>query len=260
MFAYQGKAALVTGASSGIDATFARERATRGMSVVLVARATERLQSIAGELMSRYLARVEIIAADLADPAAVATVIDEIRRRELAVDLLINNAGFGLHGPLETLSPERERQAIQLNVGALVTLTHAVLAGLLARASGGIVTVASTLAFQPVPYMAVHGATKAFVLAFAHALATEYRGKGVRFLALRPGTTATSFYDVSGGDKVFARMHMRTPEQVVATGLHAFERGRAVAVDGVANRWLFRLTGGVPDGVGARMFARALRP
>lgn len=259
MFAYQGKTALITGASSGIGAAFARELAARGMSVVLVARSMDRLERLATEL-GRQNAQVVVIGADLSEPAAVTGLIQEIQGRGLTVDLLINSAGFGLHGSFETLASHQEQREIELNVAALVALTHAVVPAMVSHGVGGVINVASTLAFQPTPYMAVYGATKAFVLSFTHALAAEHRGNGVRFLALCPGPTATPFYEVSGGKEVFARMRMRTPEQVVKTGLRAFERGRPVAVDGAANRWLFRLTGGVPDGVGARMLARALRP
>jgi short-subunit dehydrogenase len=260
MFTYQGKTALITGASSGIGAAFARALAARGMSVLLVARSVDRLQQFAAELAQQHHVRAEVLSADLSDPAAVARQIEELQRRDLVVDLLINNAGFGLHGPFDTLAADREQQEVQLNIGALVALTHAVVPGMLARGSAGVINIASTLALQPVPFMAVYGATKAFVLSFTHALAEEYRGRGVRFLALCPGATATSFYDVAGGEKVFSRMRMRTPEQVVKTGLRAFERGRVVAIDGTSNRWLFRFTGTAPDRVGARMLGRVMRP
>lgn len=260
MFAYKGKTALITGASSGIGAVFARELAARGMSVILVARSADRLQQLAGGLARRDRVRAEAIAADLSEPTSIARLIETIAQRGLTVDLLVNNAGFGLHGPFETLAAAREQQEVQVNIGALVALTHAVVPGMVARGTGGVINIASTLAFQPTPYMAVYGATKAFVLSFTHALVAEHRGTGVRFLALCPGPTATPFYEVSGGKDVFGRMRMRTPEQVVSTGLRGFERGRSVVVDGVANRWLFRFTGGVPDGLGARMLARAMRP
>lgn len=260
MFSYSGKVALITGASSGIGAAFARALAARGMATVLVARSAEPLQALASELTERYATRSEAIVADLSPASGAAGLLQEIQRRDLSVDLLLNNAGFGLHGRFESLSPQRQLDEIHVNISALVALTHAVAPGMLARKSGAIINVASTLAFQPDPYMAVYGATKAFVLSFSSALAEEYAATGVRVMALCPGATATSFYNVAGGDETFARMRMRTPEQVVATGLRALESGRTVVVDGVRNRWLFGLTSALPTSVGARMLGSALRP
>lgn len=260
MFAYQDKTTLITGASSGIGEAFARALAARGMSVILVSRSADRLRELAAELEQQYCIRTDVIAADLSDPDAVAGVREEVRRRGLVVDLLINNAGFGLHGPFETLAAEREQREIQLNVGALVTLTHAFVPDMLARSSGAIINVASTLAFQPVPFMAVYGATKSFVLSFTQALSEEYRGRGVRFLALCPGATATSFYDEAGGKRIFERMRMRSAQQVVATGLHALEQGHTLVIDGSSNRWLFRFTGAMPDRLGARILGGVMRP
>ncbi len=176
------------------------------MSVILVARSADRLREIAAELTQRHGIRAEALAADLSVPASAVGLSEEVQRRGLAVDLLINNAGFGLHGPFETLSADREQREIDLNIGALVALTHAFLPDMLARLSGAIINLASTLAFQPVPFMAVYGATKAFILSFTQALAEEFRGHDIRFLALCPGTTSTSFWDVAGGKGVFARM------------------------------------------------------
>jgi short-subunit dehydrogenase len=261
MSIYRGKTALITGASSGIGEAFARALAARGASVILVARSADRLQAIASELATKYSIRAESIAADLSEPSAVARVVDEVRSRADSVDLLVNNAGFGLHGPFETLDAERERREIQLTVGTLVELTSAFVPEMLARSSGAIVNVASTLGFQPVPYMAVYAATKAFVRSFSQALAEEeYRGRGIRVLALCPGATSTPFYGVSGGEEAFARMRMRTPEQVAATGLRALARGHTSAIDGASNRLLFRALATVPDQVGARILGHVMRP
>jgi uncharacterized protein len=260
MFTYRGKTALITGASSGIGEAFARQLAPLGMSLIVVARSTDRLQRLAADLTSRYPIQVEIITTDLADPSFVVELAAEVERRGLTVDLLINNAGFGLHGPFETLSAEQEQQEIQLNIGTLVAMTHAFLPKMLARSSGGVINVASTLALQPAPYMAVYGATKAFVLSFTQALAEEYRGRGVQFLALCPGPTATNFFAVSGGREVFARMSVRKPEQVAATGLRALNSGRMTTIDGASNRWLFGLLGALPTSVSARMVGNTMRP
>lgn len=260
MFAYQGKTALITGASSGIGEAFARALAARGMTVALVARSADRLEHLAAEFARQYGIRAEVIAADLTDPAAVAGVVEAIRQRGLAIDLLINNAGFGLHGPFETLSSEREQDEIQLNIGALVALTHAIVPDMLAQSSGAVINISSTLAFQPVPFMAVYGATKSFVLSFTQALTEEYRGRGVRFLALSPGVTSTQFFAVAGGEANIERMRMRTPQQVAATGLRALERGRTTVIDGTSNRWLFRFTGAIPHSLSARILGGVMRP
>jgi len=230
------------------------------MTTVLVARSTERLERLAEELNQAYHTRAVAITVDLSTPGAVADLISELDRRNLKVDLLINNAGFGLHGSFEALSADQQMSEIQVNVASLVALTRAIAPGMLARSSGAIINIASTLAFQPDPFMAVYGATKAFVLSFTLALAEEYRGRGVRVLALCPGVTATPFYQVAGGESVFARMRTRKPEQVVATGLRALERGRKVVIDGAANRWLFGLTAALPATMSAKMVGGALRP
>lgn len=260
MVKYSGKTALITGASSGIGAEFARALAARGMSTVLVARSTDALQRLAGELMERYKAPAQVISADLATTAGISSLIDELRGRGTQVDLLLNNAGFGLHGHFDRLSVEQQMDEIQVNIGSLVALTHALVPDMLARKEGTIINIASTLAFQPDPYMAVYGATKAFVLSFSAALAEEYAGTGVHALALCPGATATPFYAVSGGADVFAKMRMRTTQQVVATGLRALERGRTVVIDGAGNNLLFGLTGALPAAVGARMIGSVMRP
>ncbi len=260
MFKYSGKTALITGASSGIGAAFAQALAARGMATVLVARSDEPLRALASRLTERHATRAEVIPADLSTASGVAGLIDEMQRRGMSVDLLINNAGFGLHGRFERLSPQQQLDEIQVNIAALVALTHAVAPDMLARSAGAIINVASTLAFQPDPYMAVYGATKAFVLSFSSALAEEYAATGVRVMALCPGATATPFYKVAGGDETFAGMRMRTPEQVVTTGLRALESGRTVVIDGASNRWLFGLTSTLPASVGARILGSALRP
>ncbi len=198
MFAYRGKTALVTGASAGIGAEFARALAARGSDVILVARSQERLRALADELARDFGVRAEVIAADLTRADAARDLYAEAEVRGLTVDLLINNAGFGTHGPFETLAPARDHAEVMLNVAAVVDLTHLFLPAMLKRGDGAVINVASTASFQPVPYMAVYGATKAFVLSFSEALWAECRGRGVRVLALCPGTTATEFFDVVG--------------------------------------------------------------
>lgn len=259
MFIYRGKTALVTGASSGIGRAFAHALAARGMSVILVARSEERLRALASELSERYGVRAEVIAADLSQQGVASQVYQEAERRQLAVDLLVNNAGFALNGFFETLSPERDHQQVMVDVTAVVDLAHAFIPSLLERSPGAaIIHTASTAGFQPLPYMAVYGASKAFVLSFSQALAEEYRERGLRVLALCPGATDTAFFESAGEAAAVGRR--RTPEQVVATGLRALEQGRAVVIDGQSNALLAQLPRLFPRRLVARIAGRSVRP
>jgi uncharacterized protein len=259
MFVYQGKTALITGASSGIGRAFARALAERGMSVVLVARSEERLRALAAELSQRYGVRAEVIPADLSLEGAARQIQQEVERRDLAPDLLVNNAGFGLNGFFETLSPERDHQQVMVDVAAVVDLTHAFVPSMLERSEGAaIINIASTAGFQPVPYMAVYGASKAFVLSFSQALAEEYRTRHLRVLALCPGATETPFFDIAGKAASIGRR--RTPEHVVATGLRALERGRSVVIDGYSNALLAQLSRFSPPRLVTRIAGRTVHP
>jgi short-subunit dehydrogenase len=259
MFTYQGKTALITGASSGIGRAFAHALAERGMSVVLVARSEERLRVLASELSERYKIRAEVIPADLSGEDAIRQVQNEVQQHGLAIDLLVNNAGFATNGYFEALSPERDHEQVMVDVTAVVDLTHAFVPALLERSPGAaIINIASTAAFQPLPYMAVYGASKAFVLSFSQALAEEYRTRGLRVLALCPGATETAFFDVAGEAASFGRR--RTPEQVVATGLRALERGRSVVIDGFFNMLGAQLTSFFPRRFITRMAGLSVRP
>ncbi len=259
MFQYQGKTALITGASAGIGAEFARALAARGANVILVARSEDRLRALADELARDHGVRADVIATDLTRPGAARDIRAAVDARGLAVDVLVNNAGFGTHAPFETLAPERDGAEVALNVTAVVDLTHLFLPAMLAKGDGAVVNVASLAAFQPLPYMAVYGATKAFVLSFSEALWAECRGRGVRVLALCPGATATEFFDVVGTD-AGVRGAKRTPAQVVATGLRGLERGRSYAVDGLANYLAAQASRVLPRGLVARLMERVTRP
>jgi len=249
--------ALVTGASSGIGEGFARALAGRGQDVVLVARSAGRLEALAAELSSKHGVRAEVIAADLADRAAPDAIVAELAARGLSVDTLINNAGFGTHGEFAELDPQRERDEVIVNTYAPVALTRALLPAMIARKSGAIVNVASTASFQPVPYMATYGATKAFVLSFSEALAEEVRRYGVRVVALCPGQTDTAFFTHIDEARIG---RARTTEQVVATALRALERGRVVAIDGFSNYALANMNRFAPRRLVARIAAAIERP
>src|SRR5215831_11276722 len=201
----KGSRALVTGASSGIGEVFARELAGRGANLVLAARSRDKLESLASELRERAQVQVVIETVDLSEPDAGLALAARLGEQGLVIDVLINNAGFGLFGPLHEADPQRIAQAVQLNVAALTELTCSLLPGMRARDRGAIVNVASTAAFQPVPYMAAYGAAKAFVLSFTEALWAETRGTGVRVTALCPGATDTSFFDTASDSASIGR-------------------------------------------------------
>ncbi len=227
----RGGTALVTGASAGIGAGFAEALAARGLDLILVARRKDRLDVLAQSLVVRAGVRVDVVAADLATTGGLAEVVALARSRR--VDVLINNAGFGTHGTFTSQDADRETQEIALNCGAVVALAHAVVPSMTEQRRGAIVNVASTAAFQGVPYMAVYGATKAFVLSFSSALHAELAPRGVGVLALCPGVTETEFFDVMRSSVRFGSS--RSVEQVVATAIRGLERGRMVAIDGPLN-------------------------
>ncbi len=226
-FDFNEKTVLVTGASMGIGEAFARELAARGATLVLVARSQERLEQLAAELPNAH-----VVALDLTRPGAARSLFDTVTARGLEIDVLVNNAGFGAHGSFSELSIEMQRNQIDLNVGALVELTHVFLP-MIERRQGGVIQVASTAAFQPVPYMAVYGATKAFVLSFSEALWAEYKPRGVRVLALCPGTTETPFFERAGEAAAFGKK--AKPDALVRLGLKAFGANRASVIHGTAN-------------------------
>lgn len=260
MIVERSKTALITGASTGIGAAFARQLAADGMNLILVARSDDKLKALAQELANAHQIRADVIVADLAKLEEVARVIAETRGMGSEIHLLINNAGFGTSGKFEDQDPAREQEEILLNVAALVSLTHAFLPGMLARRAGGIIQVASIAGFQPVPYMAIYGATKAFVLSFSEALWAEYRGRGVKVLALCPGPVDTPFFEIAKAHDM-ALGKMDTAENVVATALKAIERGKSYVIPGpISNRILTFLTRLGSRANVARLTERMMRP
>ncbi|MER3388964.1 MAG: SDR family oxidoreductase [Microcella sp.] len=233
---YRGTTALITGASSGLGAEFARQLARRGANVVLVARRLDRLTQLAAELHEEHGITATPLEADLVEPGAVDRVVATVTERGLTISSLVNNAGFGTRGRFDEEDPARIHEEITLNVTALVDLTRALLPGLYSAGRGSLITVASTAAYQPVPYMAVYGATKAFVLSFTEALWVEAQGTGLRVLALSPGATRTEFFDIAGES---ARVGaFREPRDVVAAALRKLD-GRNPGpsmIDGARNR------------------------
>jgi short-subunit dehydrogenase len=249
---------LVTGASSGIGAEYARALRARGEAVVLVARRADRLASLAAELGSEPHAIA--IAADLAQEGAASKLKHDLDARGIVVDGLVNCAGLGRTGPFASQPPEAIRAMCDVNVRALVELTRAFLPPMLERRRGRIVNVASNAAFQPIPFLGVYAATKSFVLSFTEALAEELRGSGVQVQALCPGITATEFLDVSEthGHLAVRRMPMMTPRQVVEASLAGLDRGRLRVVVGFSNRLLGFVTQRLAPGWLARRVAGGL--
>ncbi len=254
--------AVVTGASSGLGAIFADQLARRGMSLVLAGRDHDRLGAVAqrvGQVAPDV--DVELVVGDLGTDAGLDALVARLEGR--AIDVLVNNAGFGTYGPFAELDADREQELVAVNVDALVRLTHAVLPGMLARDRGGILNVASTIAFQPGPYQATYGASKAFVLSLSQALWAELRGTGVTVTALCPGATRTGFVDALGSDVSHTAIYrnLAAPEPVVAKGLRGLDRGRAVVVPGWRHRVMSTgarlLPGWLSAIVGGRMLAPA---
>ncbi len=226
------KVALVTGASAGLGAEFARQLSRRGHSLVLAARRKDRIETLASEL-----GNARAVAIDLSEPGAAAKLMADLDAAGEHVEVLVNNAGFGLIGRFAQLDPKRLRQMIDLNVATLTDLCRLVAPGLIKRRSGGIINVASTAAFQPGPNMAVYFATKAYVLSFTEALHEELKPHGVKVSCLCPGPTRTEFGEVAGfnGNDTFERVVMEAPE-VVAAGLDGLDRNHAVVVPGLINK------------------------
>jgi hypothetical protein len=232
--------ALITGASSGIGAEFARQLAARGMHLIMTARRAELMEELAAELRAKHATQCEIIAADLSVPGAVPQLLAEIQRRGRTVHMLVNNAGFGVVGEVDDAPIERLLQLIQLNISALVELTYRLLPEMLARRSGAIINLSSLSGFQPVAYMGVYAASKAFVLHFSEALAIELRHRKVAVLAVCPGVTRTPFFDIAGAPGWLQKHASHSPERVVRTALKALDRGKMVIVPGWRN-WLLTL-------------------
>lgn len=226
------KVALITGASAGLGVEFARQLSKRGHRLVLAARRAEPMEALASEL-----GNARAVAIDLSKRDAARTLMADIAANGETVDLLVNNAGFGLIGRFAELDARRQRQMIDLNVGVLTDLCRAAAPAMIERRSGAILNVASTAAFQAGPKMAVYFATKAFVLSLTEALHEELKPNGVSVSCLCPGPTRTEFGDVAGfgGNGMFDKLAMNAPE-VVAAGLAGLDRNKAVVIPGLMNK------------------------
>lgn len=232
----RGLHALVTGASSGLGEEFARQLAARGVNLTLTARRRAALERLAKELTTRHAVSAAVVVADLSAVGGAEGLCRDIDALGVPVDVLINNAGFGATGPLALSNPERNAEMIRLNCEALVRLTQYFLPGMLERDRGGIVHVASTAAFQPMPFMATYGATKAFVLSFSAAVSEEVRGTAVTVTALCPGPVPTGFQEVAGIEPGMERLAVVSPTDTVARALAGLSGGEDVVVPGTVNK------------------------
>ncbi|MDF3031567.1 MAG: short-chain dehydrogenase [Moraxellaceae bacterium] len=229
-------ATVITGASSGIGEALARQlAATEEQALVLVARRAARLEALASELRQSGR-RVEVIALDLEQPGSAGKLVEAVTARGLAIDTLINNAGFGINDPFADMPLDRIQGMMQLNMVALTELCHAVLPGMRQRRAGRIMNIASVAAFQACPRFAVYGATKSYVLMFSEALAAEEKRNGIRVTAVCPGATDTPFHDVAGNHGTFAAKLMDSPELVARSALRALNGGTPVIVTGLMNK------------------------
>ena len=230
--------ALITGASGGIGYELAKLCARDGYHLILVARNQEKLRQLAAELQSAYGVSVRVLAKDLSLPAAPHEIFTELQRSSIAVDLLVNNAGYGTYGFFHQADATTQLNMIQLNVAALTHLTRLFLPPMLARGHGKMLQVASTAAFQPGPLMAVYYATKAYVLSFSNALANELKGTGVTVTALCPGSTRTGFQERAGMGTALRlfRLGVMDAATVARAGYRGMQKGKAIVIPGLMNR------------------------
>lgn len=249
---------LITGASSGIGEAFARKLVARGHNLLLVARSEDKLITLCNELGRARSIRAQYVAIDLSEPDAPARLFEETQKRELQIDLLINNAGFGSMGDFAKLDLAHELNMIDLNVRALVELTHRFLAPMRERRRGAIINVASTAGFQPVPFMGTYAATKAFVLAFTEALWEENRPHGVKLMALCPGATDTNFFEASRMQRPPGRVS-QTPDEVVDVALRGLKRGKSSVISGWTNFFMIETERLVPRSFILRTAGAVLR-
>lgn len=256
------KTALITGASAGLGTEFAKLFANDGYSLILVARRRDRLEALAEDLLAAHPnIAVTVIEEDLGRPGAGRTLFEKVKAQGLAVDALVNNAGFGSSGAFRDLPLDKELQMMDLNMRTLVELTHLFLPEMIARGHGRILNVGSTAGFQPGPYMTVYYATKAFVNSFSEGLNEELKGTGVSCTVLAPGATATEFAQSAHAEKnmLFSLLPVATAQNVARYGYRSLLAGRSLAVHGFSNRILLQLQRILPRCVIRNLAARVNR-
>ena len=248
-FAYKGSTALITGASGGLGQAFAEQLAGKGCShLVLAGRSEEKLHELARRLQQQSSVTTTVLMADLASSDEVDQLVATLKTRQIEIDLLINNAGFGVFQRFLETPLKRQMEQVDVNVRALVSLTYALTPAMIARNKGGVINVSSSAGFQPVPGANMYAASKSFVLLFSEALAQELVATAVRVVAVCPGPTATAFF--ADKNPELSRNQMDDPNAIVAESLHAFDRGKRVVIPGKLS---VRLTA-----FASRLFPRAL--
>ncbi|HWY06794.1 MAG TPA: SDR family oxidoreductase [Candidatus Acidoferrales bacterium] len=256
---WKGKWALVTGASAGIGVALADELAAGGTHLVLTARRLDRLQEVADGLRKKHGIQTLVVAADLAKREAPQEVFAFTKEKGLRIDLLINNAGFGQYGEVPQVETQRLLDMVEVNCTAVVHLTRLFLPEMVARRSGDILILASTAAFQAVPYISTYAATKAFDLFFAEGLAEEMKPYGIRVCALCPGSTESEFHVVAGQEQFTAR-NQEPADKVARTGLQALAAGKSYVISGLGNYLGAHSQRLVPRRVVTRVAANMFRP
>lgn len=257
---WQGKWALITGASSGIGAELARQLAAGGTHLVLTARRRERLEHLAQKLVTQYKIQAEILVADLAKHDAPEQIFAFTKAKGLAIELLVNNAGFGQYGELAQVEPQRLIDMVQVNCTAVVHLTRLFLPDMIASKRGDILILASTASFQAVPYISTYAATKAFDLLFAEGLVEEMKPYNIRVCALCPGSTESEFHEVAGQEKFAEKHRQETAEKVARTGLQALATGKSYVISGLGNYLGAQSQRLVPRRLVTRIAAAMFRP
>lgn len=251
--------ALITGASSGIGEAFARRLAADKNDLFLVARSEGKLRELCAELSAAHGIKAHYLAADLGEKDSHAAVFEETTGLGLDIDLLVNNAGFGSMGDFAELDREKELAMIDLNVRALVALTHRYLPAMREKRKGTIINVSSTAGEQPLPFMAAYAATKAFVTSFSLAIAEENRPYGVQIFALCPGPTRTNFFEAGNIDQSLAFKGEQTAEEVVEVAMAAIGTGRSKVISGWMNRLVAGSTKLVPNSLITKVVSSRLR-
>lgn len=232
---YNDRWALVTGASSGIGAEFAARLAGRGMHLILAARRTDKMNALAQDLLTKHGTNCHIVSIDLAIPDAGRMLMDEIDKLGVDVELLVNNAGVGQIGEIESTTPDEIQRLLTLNILTLTDLTYRVLPGMLERGHGAILNLASVAAFQPVAFMGAYSASKSYVLHFSEAIWAEARSRGVTVMAVCPGVTKTEFFETAGAPGWLDKHTSQTTFKVVKTALAALDKRRQYIIPGWKN-------------------------
>lgn len=250
---------LITGASGGIGEAFARRLAAEKHDLFLVARSGDKLRALCDELKNKHNIDANFAAVDLIEPDSHLKVFEATRATGLRADWLINNAGFGSMGDFVDLDMKRELDMIELNIRALVGLTHLFLKPMRERKTGKVINISSGAGFQPIPFMATYAATKSFVTSFSEAIAEENRPFGIQVLAVCPGSTDTGFFEAAKMDRALSVKGQETPEQVVETTMQAVRSNRSKVVSGWTNWAVASATNFVPNSLIAKAMAKALR-